>query len=82
MSGPGSNRGPLTYANTNRLLKSEQLGISPSARPVSSERRAAASSCRPISEAEEISIVLLNSYGKLTPYGDSNRLRKWMLAQS
>jgi len=26
------------------------------------------------------SIVLLNSFGKLTPYGDSNRLRKWMVA--
>ena len=26
------------------------------------------------------SIVLLNSFGKLTPFGDSNRLRKWMLA--
>jgi len=26
--------------------------------------------------------VLLNSFGKLTPFGDSNRLRKWMLAKS
>ena len=25
---------------------------------------------------------LLNSFGKLTPFGDSNRLRKWMLAKS
>jgi D-alanyl-D-alanine endopeptidase (penicillin-binding protein 7) len=32
-------------------------------------------------EGEAVSIVLLNSFGKLTPYGDSNRLRKWMLAQ-
>ena len=31
-------------------------------------------------EGELLSIVLLNSYGKLTPFGDSNRLRKWMLA--
>jgi D-alanyl-D-alanine endopeptidase (penicillin-binding protein 7) len=23
-------------------------------------------------------IVLLNSYGKLTPFGDSNRIRKWI----
>ena len=29
---------------------------------------------------EELSIVLLNSFGTLTPYGDSNRLRKWLLA--
>jgi D-alanyl-D-alanine endopeptidase (penicillin-binding protein 7) len=33
-------------------------------------------------EGEDISIVLLDSFGKLTPYGDSNRLRKWMLAKS
>ena len=33
-------------------------------------------------DGEEVSIVLLNSFGKLTPYGDSNRLRKWMLANS
>ena len=33
-------------------------------------------------EGEQVSIVLLNSYGKLTPFGDSNRLRKWMLEKS
>jgi D-alanyl-D-alanine endopeptidase (penicillin-binding protein 7) len=33
-------------------------------------------------EGEDISIVLLNSFGKLTPFGDSNRLRKWMLTNS
>jgi len=33
-------------------------------------------------EGEQVSIVLLNSFGKLTPFGDSNRLRKWMLAKS
>ena len=33
-------------------------------------------------EGEDVSIVLLNSFGKLTPFGDSNRLRKWMLANS
>jgi len=33
-------------------------------------------------EGEQVSIVLLNSFGKLTPFGDSNRLRKWMVANS
>ena len=33
-------------------------------------------------EGEDVSIVLLNSFGKLTPFGDSNRLRKWMLGNS
>jgi D-alanyl-D-alanine endopeptidase (penicillin-binding protein 7) len=32
-------------------------------------------------DGERVSIVLLNSFGKLTPFGDSNRLRKWMLGQ-
>ena len=31
-------------------------------------------------EGEAVSIVLLDSFGKLTPFGDSNRLRRWMLA--
>jgi D-alanyl-D-alanine endopeptidase (penicillin-binding protein 7) len=26
-----------------------------------------------------ITIILLNAFGKLTPYGDSNRIRKWLL---
>ena len=26
-----------------------------------------------------VTIVLLNAFGKLTPYGDSNRIRKWLL---
>lgn len=28
---------------------------------------------------ETVTIVLLNAFGKLTPYGDSNRIRKWLL---
>ena len=27
-----------------------------------------------------VAVVLLNSFGKLTPFGDSNRLMNWMLA--
>jgi D-alanyl-D-alanine endopeptidase (penicillin-binding protein 7) len=27
---------------------------------------------------QPLGIVLLNSFGKLTPYGDSNRIRKWI----
>ncbi len=29
---------------------------------------------------ETLVIVLLDSFGKLTPFGDSNRLRRWLLA--
>ena len=33
-------------------------------------------------DGEDVFIVLLDSFGKLTPFGDSNRLRKWLLTQS
>jgi len=29
-----------------------------------------------------MTIVLLNAQGKLTPYGDSNRIRKWLLGNN
>jgi serine-type D-Ala-D-Ala endopeptidase (penicillin-binding protein 7) len=76
---PYTNRGPLTYANTNRLLKSEDWDISLSKTGYINE----AGHClvmRATIEGEDVSIVLLNAFGKLTPFGDSNRLRKWMLA--
>ncbi|MBF0256100.1 MAG: peptidase S11, partial [Gammaproteobacteria bacterium] len=28
---------------------------------------------------QPLTIILLNAQGKLTPYGDSNRIRKWLL---
>ena len=78
---PYTNRGPLTYANTNRLLKSEDWDIGLSKTGYINE----AGRCLVMQaniEGEDVSIVLLNSFGKLTPFGDSNRLRKWMLANS
>jgi D-alanyl-D-alanine endopeptidase (penicillin-binding protein 7) len=78
---PFARRGPLTYNNTNRLLKNENWDIELSKTGYINE----AGRClvmRANIEGEDISIVLLNSFGKLTPYGDSNRLRKWMLANS
>ncbi len=78
---PWSNRGPLTYGNTNRLLKNATWDIELSKTGYINE----AGRCLVMQaniEGEDISIVLLNSFGKLTPFGDSNRLRKWMLANS
>jgi D-alanyl-D-alanine endopeptidase (penicillin-binding protein 7) len=78
---PWSNRGPLVYGNTNRLLKNESWDIDLSKTGYLNE----AGRClvmRAVIEGEPVSIVLLNSFGKLTPFGDSNRLRKWMLAES
>lgn len=76
---PYAKRGPLVYGNTNRLLKNESWDIDVSKTGYIME----AGRClvmRANIKGELISIVLLNSYGKLTPFGDSNRLRKWMLA--
>ena len=78
---PFRDRGPLTYNNTNRLLKNDSWDIELSKTGYIDE----AGRClvmRAIIGGEPVSIVLLNSYGKLTPFGDSNRLRKWMLANS
>jgi len=77
---PYPRRGPLVYGNTNRLLKNKTWDIELSKTGYINE----AGRClvmRATIEGEPVSIVLLNSFGKLTPFGDSNRLRKWMLAQ-
>jgi len=76
---PYRKRGPLTYVNTNRLLKNENWDIALSKTGYLNE----SGRClvmQVMLEGEPVSIVLLNSFGKLTPFGDSNRLRKWMLA--
>lgn len=78
---PYSKRGPLRYGNTNRLLKNKSWDIALSKTGYINE----AGRCLIMSasiDGEEVSIILLNSFGKLTPFGDSNRLRKWMLANS
>jgi serine-type D-Ala-D-Ala endopeptidase (penicillin-binding protein 7) len=78
---PYTRRGPLTYGNTNRLLKNANWDIELSKTGYINE----AGRCLVMQaniDGEEVSIVLLNSFGKLTPFGDSNRLRKWMLANS
>lgn len=78
---PYARRGPLVYGNTNRLLKNKSWDIALSKTGYINE----AGRCLVMQaniEGEQVSIVLLNSFGKLTPFGDSNRLRKWMLANS
>jgi D-alanyl-D-alanine endopeptidase (penicillin-binding protein 7) len=78
---PYAKRGPLVYGNTNRLLKNKTWDIELSKTGYINE----AGRCLVMQaniEGEQVSIVLLNSFGKLTPFGDSNRLRKWMIAKS
>jgi D-alanyl-D-alanine endopeptidase (penicillin-binding protein 7) len=76
---PYRDRGPLNYVNTNRLLKNEAWDIELSKTGYLNESGRCLVMQATI-EGEPVSIVLLNSFGKLTPFGDSNRLRKWMLA--
>jgi len=78
---PFPDRGPMTYVNTNRLLKNANWDISLSKTGYLNESGRCLVMHAKIA-GEPVFIVLLNSYGKLTPYGDSNRLRKWLLAQS
>jgi len=78
---PYAKRGPLVYGNTNRLLKNKTWDIALSKTGYINESGRCLVMQANI-EGERVSIVLLNSFGKLTPFGDSNRLRKWMLASS
>jgi D-alanyl-D-alanine endopeptidase (penicillin-binding protein 7) len=74
---PYPKKGALTFGNTNRLLKNRAWNISLSKTGYINE----AGRCL-VMQAEmkgkELIIVLLNSFGKLTPFGDANRIRKWI----
>lgn len=75
---PYRDRGPLVYGNTNRLLGNQTWEIKVSKTGYINE----AGRClvmQAVVEGETLSIVFLNSFGSLTPYGDSNRLRRWLL---
>lgn len=76
---PYAKRGPLVYGNTNRLLKNRNWDIELSKTGYINE----SGRClvmRARIEGEPLFMVFLDSFGKLTPFGDSNRLRKWLLA--
>jgi len=74
---PYKGRGEVRFGNTNRLLKNDAWAIHLSKTGYINE----AGRCL-VMEADiadqPLVIVLLNSFGKLTPYGDSNRIRKWI----
>jgi D-alanyl-D-alanine endopeptidase (penicillin-binding protein 7) len=78
---PYERRGPLNYGNTNRLLKNAAWDIEVSKTGYINE----AGRClvmKATVDQQELSIVLLNSFGKLTPFGDSNRVRRWLQANT
>lgn len=74
---PYPGRGPLNYVNTNRLLKNATWDISLSKTGYISDSGRCLVMEATI-DGERLSIVFLDSFGKLTPFGDSNRLRHWL----
>lgn len=74
---PYAKRGPLKYVNTNRLLRNKRWDIQVSKTGYINE----AGRCLVMHtefEGTPTVMVLLNSFGKLTPFGDANRIRKWI----
>jgi D-alanyl-D-alanine endopeptidase (penicillin-binding protein 7) len=74
---PYAGRGPLRYVNTNRLVRSGTWNVELSKTGYIRE----AGRClvmRARIAGRPLYIVLLDAYGKLTPVGDSNRLRNWI----
>jgi len=74
---PYKKKGPLKYANTNRLLKNKKWSIELSKTGYINE----AGRCLVMQAdiaGQPMVIVLLNSFGKLTPFGDANRIKKWI----
>ncbi len=74
---PYGDGGTLQYRNTNPLVKSPEWHLELSKTGFVNE----AGHClvmRAVIGGRRLSIVLLDAPGKLTPVGDSNRLRKWL----
>ena len=74
---PYKGRGELRFNNTNRLLKNKDWDIQLSKTGYLNESGRCLVMQTEIAD-EPLTIVLFNSFGKLTPFGDSNRIRKWI----
>ena len=74
---PYKERGELHFNNTNRLLKNAAWTIQLSKTGYIDESGRCLVMQARIAD-QPLVIVLLNSFGKLTPFGDSNRIRKWI----
>ena len=74
---PYKRKGPLRYVNTNRLMRNKRWDIALSKTGYINE----AGRCLVMQTeiiGQPLTIILLNSFGKLTPFGDANRIRKWI----
>ena len=74
---PYKGRGELTFNNTNRLLGNQTWDIQLSKTGYINESGRSLVMQAEIDD-QPLTIVLLDSFGKLTPFGDSNRIRKWI----
>ncbi len=74
---PFKGRGAINYNNTNRLLKNKNWTIQLSKTGYLNEAGRCLAMQAEIAD-QPLVIVLLNSFGKLTPFGDSNRIREWI----
>jgi D-alanyl-D-alanine endopeptidase (penicillin-binding protein 7) len=74
---PYKGRGSLRYSNTNRLVKNDAWTIQVSKTGYLNEAGRCLAMQAKIANRPLV-IVLLNSYGKLTPFGDSKRIREWI----
>ena len=74
---PFAGRGELRFGNTNRLVRRDSWDIGLSKTGFINEAGRCLVMQAAIAE-EPLYIVLLDSYGRLTPLGDSNRLRRWI----
>ncbi len=68
---------PLRYVNTNRLLHSKRWDIQVSKTGYINEAGRCLVMHVEIAGTPTV-LVLLNSFGKLTPFGDANRVREWI----
>lgn len=67
----------LRYVNTNRLVRSDVWEIGLSKTGYVNEAGRCLVMMVDVKD-EPIVVVLLNSYGRFTPMGDANRIRKWI----
>ena len=74
---PWKRLGPLRYVNTNRLLRNARWDIQLSKTGYINESGRCLVMHAEL-EGTPTVFVLLNSFGKLTPFGDANRVRKWV----
>jgi len=74
---PYKRLGPLRYVNTNRFSRNKSWELLLSKTGFLTE----AGRCLVMKarvDNKEITMILLDSYGKLTPFGDANRAREWL----